>query len=123
VLSLKSGVEKHRVTYDCWDWNRVFKVHTKDGVVEFKPSERGLHYADVSVEGDIVQHMLVTANISEEEYVKEAESATKECMMVTTVQGNLEGYTRHESEKAKEARRLPRNDREPNREGTRGDGA
>jgi hypothetical protein len=84
----------------------VFKVHTKDGVVEFKPSERGLHYVDVSVEGDVVQHMLVTADISEEECDKEAESVTKECMMVNTVQGNLEGYTRNEIEKAKEARRL-----------------
>jgi hypothetical protein len=84
----------------------VFKVHTKDGVVEFKPSERGLHYVDVSVEGDVVQHMLVTADISEEECDKEAERVTKECMMVTTVRGNLEGYTRHEIEKAKEARRL-----------------
>jgi len=52
--------------------------------------------------------MLVTANISEEEYDKEAESVTKECMMVTTVRGNLEGYTRHRIriEKSKEARRL-----------------
>ena len=32
VLSLKSVVEKHRVTYDSWDRNRVFRVHTKDGV-------------------------------------------------------------------------------------------
>ena len=54
VLSLKSVTEKHRVTYNSWDWNRVFKVHTKDGVVEFKPSKRGLHYVDVSVEGDVV---------------------------------------------------------------------
>jgi hypothetical protein len=106
VLSLKSVAEKHMITYYSWDWNGVFKVHTKDGVVEFKPSERGLHYVDVSVEGDVVQHMLVTANISEEDYDKEAESATKECMMVTTAQGNLEGYTRHEIKKAKEARRL-----------------
>jgi hypothetical protein len=109
VLSLKSVAEKHRVTYDSWDLNGVFKVHTKDGVVEFKPSKRGLHYIDVSVEGDVVQHMLVAADISEEEeYDREAKSATKECMMVTTVRGNLEGYTRHEIEKAKEARRLQR---------------
>jgi hypothetical protein len=67
VLSLKSVAEKHRVTYDSWDRNGVFKVHTKDGVVEFKPSERGLHYVDVSAEMDVVQHMLVTADISEEE--------------------------------------------------------
>ena len=108
VLSLKSVAEKHRVTYDSWDWNGVFKVHTQDGVVEFKPSERGLHYIDVSTERDVVQHMLVTADVSEEEekYDKEGESVTKECMMVTTVWENLEGYTRHEIEKAKEARRL-----------------
>ena len=44
VLSLKSVAEKHRVTYNSWDRNGVFKVHTKGGVVEFKPSERRLHY-------------------------------------------------------------------------------
>jgi hypothetical protein len=108
VLSLKSVAEKHRFTYDSWDRNGVFKVHTQNGVVEFKPSERRLHYIDVSTERDVVQHMLVTADISieEEEYDKDGESVTKECMMVTTVRENLEGYTRHKIEKAKEARRL-----------------
>ena len=38
VLSLKLVAEKHRVMYDSWDQNGVFKVHTKDGVVEFKPA-------------------------------------------------------------------------------------
>jgi hypothetical protein len=85
VLSLKSVAEKHRVTYNSWDWNGVFKVHTKDGVVEFKPSECGLHYVDVSVDVDVVQHMLVTANMSKRKDNKEIESANKECMMVTTV--------------------------------------
>ncbi len=74
--------------------------------MEFKPSEHGLHYVDMSIEGDVVQRMLATADISDKEYDKEAESATKECMMVTTVRGNLEGCTRHEIEKAEEARRL-----------------
>ncbi len=73
-------------------------MHTKDWVVEFKPSERGLHYVDMSVEGDVVQHMLVTADVSK--------GKNDECMMVTTVRGNLEGYTRHEIEKAQKARRL-----------------
>jgi hypothetical protein len=106
VLSLKSVVEKHRVTYNSWDWNGVFKVHTKDGVVEFKPSERGLPFVDVSVEGDVVQHMLVTADMPKGKDNKEIESANKECMMITTVGRNFEGYTRHEIEKAQEARRL-----------------
>ncbi len=44
VLLLESIKGKHRVTYDSWDRDGVFKVHTKEGVVEFKPSEKGLHY-------------------------------------------------------------------------------
>jgi hypothetical protein len=39
--------------------NGVFVVHTPKGMVEFKPSEKGLHYIDVSKEGGSVHHMLV----------------------------------------------------------------
>jgi hypothetical protein len=61
---------------------------------------------DVSVEGNVVQHMLVTADMSKGKKDKEIESAIKECMMVNMVWGNLKGYTRHEIKKAQEARRL-----------------
>ncbi len=98
--------EKHRTTYDSWDGNGVFKVHTPNRVVEFKPSERRLHYVDMSLKGDIIQHMFVTADMPEEEDDKEVENATKEYVMINTVQGNLEGYTRHKIEKAQQARRL-----------------
>jgi hypothetical protein len=47
VLSLKSVAEMHRVTYNSWDCRGVFMVHTPNGVVEFKPNARGLHYVDV----------------------------------------------------------------------------
>ena len=40
VLSLEWIKGKHRVTYNSWDCDSVFKVHTKKGVVEFKPSEK-----------------------------------------------------------------------------------
>ncbi len=106
VLSLKAVAEKHRITYDSWDWNGVFKVHTPNRVVEFKPSERGLHYVDMSLEGDIIQHMFVTADMPEEEDDEEVENATEEYVMINTVQGNLEGYTRQKIEKAQQARRL-----------------
>ncbi len=106
VLSLKAVTEKHRITYDSWDQNGVFKVHTPDRVVEVKQSERRLHYVDMSLEGDIIQHMFVTADTPEEEDDKEVENATNEYMMINTVQGNLEGYMRHEIEKAHQARRL-----------------
>ncbi len=35
VLSLESTKAKHRVIYDSWDCDGVFKVHTKEGIVEF----------------------------------------------------------------------------------------
>ncbi len=60
----------------------------------------------VSVEGDVVQRMLVTVDVPEEKDKEEIESVNEECMMVTTVRGNLEGHTRHEVGKANEARRL-----------------
>ena len=87
VLSLKSAKERNkRVTYDSWDRGRVFKVHTHSGaVVEFKPSEKGLHYLDVTKEDNNFKHMLVN-----------------------TVRDNFEGFIKHEVEKATEARRLQR---------------
>ena len=83
VLLLKSTKAKHRVTYDSWDCDGVFKVHTKDGIVEFKPSEKGLH----------------NHNTSED-------SSNFECMLVNTVRDNFEGHTKQDIVKAKEDRRL-----------------
>ena len=36
VLLLKSTKAKHRLTYDSWDRDALFKVHTEEGIVEFK---------------------------------------------------------------------------------------
>ncbi len=83
VLLLESIKGKHRVTYVSWDCDGVFKVHTKEGVVEFKLSEKGLHYHDTSKEDSNINHMLVN-----------------------TVRDNFEGHTKHDIAKAKEARRL-----------------
>ncbi len=58
-------------------------MHTDEGIVEFKPSARGLHYHDVS----------------------DPESNI-ELMLMNTVRGNFEGYTPHEVERAREARRI-----------------
>ncbi len=56
-------------------------MHTNEGIVEFKPSARGLHYHDVSD---------ASSNI--------------ELMLVNTARENFEGYSRREFEKAKKAR-------------------
>ncbi len=83
VLSLHQAKYCHRMTYDSWDRGGVFQVHTQDGIVEFKPCERGLHYHDVSND---------ESNIG--------------LMLVSTVRGNFEGYTCKEIERAREARRI-----------------
>jgi hypothetical protein len=51
IMSLESIKAKHSVTYNSWDHDGVFNEHTKEGIVEFKPSEKGLHYQDTSEDG------------------------------------------------------------------------
>ena len=93
VLSLKSVASKHRVTYDSHDRGGVFQVHTPNGVIEFLPSERGLHYLDMKEQGEAIQHMLVTAEAIDDESENEDEPEHEEYesieendyMMVNTV--------------------------------------
>ena len=81
----------------------MFIVHTPKGVVEFKPSERGLHFIDVSKEGDLVHHMLVHIETD-----NKRTSSDEGFVMVNTVRANFEGYTKHKIEKAQDARCLQR---------------
>jgi len=117
VLSLKSVAAKHRVTYDSEDRGGVFKVHTPNGVVEFMPTPRGLHYIDVGRSGESVHHMLVTntgmGDEKEEEdggndtdANSEDQEEKDEFVMVNTVRKNFEGFTMHKIKKAQEAQRL-----------------
>jgi hypothetical protein len=59
VLLLNGAKQHHRVTYDSEDRGGVFQVHTNEGIVEFKPSARGLHYHDVSDASSNIELMLV----------------------------------------------------------------
>ncbi len=83
VVSLHKTKQHHRVTYDSWDRGSVFQVHTDGGIVEFKPSRRGLHYHDVS-----------------------DPSSNVGLMLINTVRENFKGYTRHDVERAREAQRI-----------------
>jgi hypothetical protein len=96
-------------------------VHTPNGVIEFLPSERGLHYLDMKEQGEAIQHMLVTAEAIEDESEnkdepehEEYESIEKnDYMMVNTMQKNFEGYTKHDVKKAQEAKCLQGMTRSP----------
>jgi hypothetical protein len=80
VVLLHETKQRHRVTYDSWDRGGVFQVHTDGGIVEFKPSSRGLHYHDVS-----------------------DPSSNMELMLINTVRENFKGYTRQDVKRAREA--------------------
>jgi hypothetical protein len=83
VVLLHKIKQCHRVMYDSWDQGSVFQVHTDGGIVEFKPSSRGLHYHGVS-----------------------DPSRNVGLMLINTVRENFEGYTRHDVERAREAQRI-----------------
>ncbi len=58
-------------------------------------------------QGEAIRHMLVTAEGIKEESEYEDRNIPKDnCVMVTTVHKNFEGYTKHNVKKAPEARRL-----------------
>jgi hypothetical protein len=61
VLALHEAKQRCQVTYDSWDCNRVFQVHTKDKFVEFTLSSHGLHFHDVSNPSSNVELMLVNS--------------------------------------------------------------
>jgi hypothetical protein len=71
MLTLNEAKQHHRVTYDSHNQGGVFQVHPEEGIVEFKPSDRGLHCHDVSDKN---------SNI--------------EMMLMNTVRGNFEGYNK-----------------------------
>jgi hypothetical protein len=59
LLLLHEAKQCHQVAYDSWDQDGVFQVHTVDGIVEFIPSSRWLHYHDESDPSSNVELMLV----------------------------------------------------------------
>ena len=83
ILSLFEVGKIHRVTYDSWDGRGgVFNVHTANGVIQFTPTEKGLHVLNMSTAENI------------------------EHMFVSTVANNMEGFTKRDVAKAHAARRL-----------------
>ena len=61
VLSLFLLAKKHHITYDSHDRGGVFKVHTPEGLIEFKPTSKGLHALDLHAQPEAA-HLLVTSS-------------------------------------------------------------
>ncbi len=71
VLLLHEAKQRHQVTYNSWDQDGVFQVHTEDGIVEFMPSSCGLHSHEVSDPSSNMEVMLFNT-VREIERAREA---------------------------------------------------
>ena len=94
VLSLHRLGQKFRVTYDSNDRGGVFQVHTNDGVVEFTPTDRGLHALNLR-DNPHAAYMLVNDGV-----------LSPDGTAVATVRSNFEGFTKQQIKQAVKARRL-----------------
>jgi len=93
VLSLYLLGQKFKVTYDSEDRGGVFKVFTKAGVVEFKPTKKGLHALDITDNPEAAYLLVNDADIAYDSPVR-------------TVRNNYEGFTKKQIQQATQARRL-----------------
>ena len=99
VLSLYRLGTKFKVTYYSTDRDGVFKVYTKQGVIEFKPTTNGLHVLNLKTNPEAAFLLINDTDLllshSEEHQVH-----------VVTVRDNYENFTCKQIEGALAARRL-----------------
>ena len=94
VLSLHKLGQKFRVTYDSSDRGGVFQVWTDNGLLEFKPTERGLHALNMR-DHPQAAHILVNNGVP-----------FQQGNAVATVRDNFDGFTKRQIKQAIKARRL-----------------
>ena len=92
VLSLYQLGQHFQVTYDSKDCGGVFKVFTQAGVVEFKPTSKGLHVLNLKENPDAAFILVNDADLA---YGKSP---------VPTVCQNYEGFTKCQIKQATHAR-------------------
>jgi hypothetical protein len=93
VLSLNELGKKHRILYDSWDRGGVFRVHSPMGVVEFAPTDKGLHALDLDADPHSATMLInMVSNPSGSP--------------IATIRGNYKGYMKHDVAKAHAARRF-----------------
>ena len=89
IVSFKTMKQMYPITYNSHPQDggkACFEVHTKRGVMSFKPCAKGLHYLDLSKIGQ-AEHALAQTEI-------------------VTIRNNYEGYTKREVHQAIQARKL-----------------
>ncbi len=89
VLSLYRLGQKFRVTYDSTDRGGVFQVHTAHGLVEFKPTPKGLHALNLQKHPDAAYLFVNDADLH---YPADMPPQPQ----VETVRSNYDGFSRRQ---------------------------
>jgi hypothetical protein len=101
VISLYRLGRKFRVTYDSTDRNGVFQVHTKQGIVKFKPTPKGLHALNLKDNPDAAFLLVNDADV-------QMPHVAHNQLHANTVWANFEGFSRKQVEGATAAHHLMR---------------
>ena len=96
VLSLYRLGKKFKVTYDSTDRGGVFKVYTKQGVVEFKPTSNGLHALNLKTNPNGAFLLVNDADLC-------LSNPDNQQVHVATVRDNFENFSRKQIEGAQAA--------------------
>jgi hypothetical protein len=97
-------LEKHcRITYDSWEGH--YEVHTARGTVKFHKDKQGLPYIDLDGSAQESAMMLMQLGMGKHIMMMETGMSEEHTMLMETVQGNYEGFTKNEIIRAKQARR------------------
>ncbi len=89
LFSMHELEKLYRITYDSWEGYYI--VHTPRGEVRFYKDKQGLPFIDLEESNQGAAMMLLQRGIELCEDDKRKEEAT---MLVQTVRGNNEGYTK-----------------------------
>jgi hypothetical protein len=93
VLSLYQLGQKFKVTYNSTDRGGVFKVFTKDKVIEFAPTVKGLHAINLRNNPDAAFLLVNDADLTFQSPIK-------------TIRRNYDGFTKKQVQRATLARRI-----------------
>jgi hypothetical protein len=103
-IFLMHELEKHyRITYKSWEG--YYQVHTPRGTVKFHKDEQGLPYIDLDGSAPEAALMLVQVGIEQHAATTHPGLKDEHAMLIETVCGNFEGFTKNKILRAKHARR------------------
>jgi hypothetical protein len=89
----------------------VFKVHTSEGLLEFKPTSRGLHALDLRAQPEAAHHLVTSSHVSSTTSdttppPMSLAPETDHLHVVKTIRENYEGFTKKQVQRANEARHI-----------------